>query len=56
MNLAVHPVLRQWIAFHLNVPFVAGCFVTALAIAVPAAWFPARRAARLRVVQALQYE
>ena len=56
MNLGVHPVLGQWIAFHLDVPFLAGCFVTALAIAVLAAWFPARRAARLQVVQALHYE
>src|SRR5262249_6731156 len=56
MNRATHPVLGQWVAFHLDVPFVLGCFAVALVIAVLAAWFPARRAARLRVVQALQYE
>jgi hypothetical protein len=36
--------------------FVAGCLAVATAVTLLAALLPARRAARLQVVQALQYE
>ena len=42
--------------FHLNALHVVGCCVTALAIAVLAAFIPACRAMRLQVISALQYE
>jgi putative ABC transport system permease protein len=56
MYLCTYPIMGQRIPFQLDPPLVAGCFLMALAIAVSAAYFPARRAARLRVVEALQYE
>jgi putative ABC transport system permease protein len=55
-NLATYPVVGQAVRFHWDWALIAGCFFTALAIAVGAALVPARRAARLRVVEALQYE
>ena len=42
--------------FRVDPALVVGSFVVALAIAVLAAYLPARRAARLRIVEALQYE
>jgi ABC-type lipoprotein release transport system permease subunit len=48
--------MGQRVPFRLDPPLVAGCFLAALAIAVSAAYLPARRAARLRVVEALQEE
>jgi putative ABC transport system permease protein len=56
MNLSTEAVLGQALAFHLDVGLVAGCFVAALVVAVLASLLPARRAARLQVIQALQYE
>jgi putative ABC transport system permease protein len=56
MNLATKPVLGNPVAFYLDGTFVGGCFLVALVIAVLSAYFPARRAARLKVIEALQYE
>jgi ABC-type lipoprotein release transport system permease subunit len=42
--------------FRVDPLLVGGTFLVALVISVAAAWFPARRAARLEVVRALQYE
>jgi putative ABC transport system permease protein len=56
INLTMYPIFGQLVPFHLDVSFVAGCFLMALVIAVLAALIPARRAARLPVIQALQYE
>jgi putative ABC transport system permease protein len=56
MNLATHPVIGQRVAFRLDGWFVVCCGVATLVIALLAAFFPARRAARLRIIQALQYE
>jgi putative ABC transport system permease protein len=56
MNLATHALVGQPVAFHLDPWLIAGCFLTALVIVVLAAHFPARRAARLQVIRALQYE
>jgi putative ABC transport system permease protein len=56
INLAAMPLVGHPIVFHVDAVHVGGCAAVALAIVVLAAWGPARRAARLRVVQALQYE
>jgi len=46
----------QPVDFHVQPVLVVGSFVVALGIAVLAAYLPARRAAGLRIVEALQYE
>ena len=46
----------QPVDFHVQPVLVVGSFAVALGIAVLAAYLPARRAAGLRVVEALQYE
>ncbi len=56
MHLCTYPIMGQRIPLAFDPPLVAGCFLLALAIAVSAAYWPARRAARMRVVEALQYE
>jgi putative ABC transport system permease protein len=56
MNLTTEAIVGQAVAFHLDPGLIAGCFLVALGIAVLAALVPARRAARLRVIHALQYE
>ncbi len=56
MNLATYPLVGQPVAFHVDGIHVGGCVVVALGIALLAASLPARRAARLQVVRALQYE
>jgi putative ABC transport system permease protein len=56
MNLATHALVGQPVQFRLDAPIVGGCALLALVIATLAAFWPARRATRLPVVQALQYE
>ncbi len=56
MNLAARPTVGHAVAFHIDAPLVAGCLAVALVVALLAAAWPARRAARLRVIEALQYE
>jgi putative ABC transport system permease protein len=56
INVTTYPLMGQPVPFHLDAWLVAGCFVAALAIALLAALVPARRAARLKVIEALQYE
>jgi putative ABC transport system permease protein len=56
MNLATEPTIGQAIEFHVDALFVAGCLAVALMVALLAAAWPARRAARLRIIEALQYE
>jgi putative ABC transport system permease protein len=56
INLSTLPLTGQPVPFHLDIGQVAGCFGTALAITILAALLPARRAVRLQVIQALQYE
>jgi putative ABC transport system permease protein len=56
MNRGTHPVLGIDMPFHLSAGLVGGCFLAALAIVLLAAYFPARRAARIQVIRALQYE
>jgi putative ABC transport system permease protein len=56
MNLAAEPLQGHTIEFRIEPALVAACCTAALVIAVLAAAFPARRAARLQVIRALQYE
>lgn len=56
MNLATRPLIGHEMAFRFSPGFVAGCAAVAVGVAVLAALLPARRARRLPVIQALQYE
>jgi putative ABC transport system permease protein len=56
INLSTYPLTGQPVGFHLDWWLVAGGFLAGLVMAVLAALLPARRAARLRVIEALQYE
>ena len=56
MNIATMPSIGHPVEFGFRPWLVLGAMGGALAICVVAAWIPARRAARLDVVQALQYE
>jgi putative ABC transport system permease protein len=56
MKLATSVVLGHSVQFHLDLSLVLGCFGVGLVIAILAGLLPARRAARLQVIQALQYE
>jgi putative ABC transport system permease protein len=56
MTICVDTILGHPAGFQLDSGFVAGCAAAALATAVLAALTPARRAARLEVIQALHYE
>jgi putative ABC transport system permease protein len=56
MNLASTALIGHPVPFHLEVIFVAGCAAVALVAALLASCWPARRAARLQVIRALQYE
>jgi putative ABC transport system permease protein len=56
MNLSTHVLLGQPVDFHADGWFVAACGAACLIIASGASWIPARRASRLQIVRALQYE
>lgn len=56
INLVTYPLAGQPVPFHLDAATLAGCAAAAVAIAVAAGLLPARRAARLPVIEALQYE
>jgi putative ABC transport system permease protein len=56
MNLASAALIGHAVPFRLEGNFVLGCAVVALATALAASLWPARRAARLPVIRALQYE
>ncbi|MBI1914172.1 MAG: ABC transporter permease [Planctomycetes bacterium] len=56
MNLATRPLIGHVMAFRVSPGFVAACAGLALVVAVLASLLPARRAARLHVIQALHYE
>jgi putative ABC transport system permease protein len=55
-NLVTYPLQGHPVPFQINLPFLSGCCIVALACTVLAAFLPARRAARLQVIRALQYE
>jgi len=56
MNLSSLPMLGHAPVFALHPSLVAACFGIGLVLIVLAAWFPAERAARLKLLIALQYE
>jgi putative ABC transport system permease protein len=56
MQLVSDPVLGVRLTFRIDIGFVLVCSVSALLVAMLAALFPSRVAARLPVIQALQYE
>ncbi len=56
MNLSTHVLLGQPVEFQADFWFVLACSGACLLIASAAAWIPARRASRLGIVRALQYE
>jgi putative ABC transport system permease protein len=56
INLATMPAIGHPVEFVLRPLLLAVSFVAGLAIVVAAAWFPAERAARLKIGEALQYE
>ncbi|MCE9545444.1 MAG: ABC transporter permease [Planctomycetia bacterium] len=56
MNLSMQPVLGHVIGFHAHPLVIAGCFGVAFFIVLFAAWFPAERATRLKIAEALQYQ
>jgi putative ABC transport system permease protein len=56
MNAATYSFSGHRVEFILRGGFMAGCAAVALAISLLAALLPARRAARLRIIEALHYE
>jgi len=56
MNIATMPSIGHPVECGFRPWLVLGALGGSLAICVVAAWIPARRAARLDVVQALHYE
>jgi putative ABC transport system permease protein len=56
VNLTTYPLMGQPVGFHLDGWLVAGGFLAGMVIALLAALLPARRAVRLQVIEALQYE
>lgn len=56
MSVTTYRLQGHAVPFQVDVPLVAGCILVALAFTVLAAWFPARRAGKLRIIEALQYE
>ncbi|HEV3257111.1 MAG TPA: FtsX-like permease family protein [Gemmataceae bacterium] len=56
ITLSCYPLVGVAVDFRLDAAFIAQCCLAALTIAAVAALVPARRASRLEVVRALQYE
>jgi putative ABC transport system permease protein len=56
MNLAVYPLTGNTVPFRLHASLILGALVVAPTIAVVVSILPARRAARLGVIEALRYE
>ncbi len=56
INLATLPTTGRAVLFVFRPDLLIGSFCTALAIVLVAAWLPAERAARLKLINALQYE
>jgi putative ABC transport system permease protein len=56
LNRATYPVLGHPVDFRVDPLLLVGTLVVALIVSLAAAWFPARRAARLQVIEALKYE
>jgi len=56
INLATLPATGRAVLFVFRPELLIGSFCAALAIVLVAAWLPAERAARLKLISALQYE
>lgn len=56
MNLSTYPLSGHVIPFRVQAELIGACALAALVITALAALVPARRAARLQVIAALQYE
>jgi putative ABC transport system permease protein len=56
LNMVSRRLFAQAVAFQIDFFLVASCWTVVTVVTVIAALLPGRRAARLRVVQALQYE
>ncbi len=56
VGLSTYPLTGLMIEFQLETRLIGYCVLGALIMATLAAWLPARRAARLSITQALQYE
>lgn len=56
INLATLPAIGHPVEFVFRPLLLAISFIAGLGIVVAAAWFPAERAARLNMLEALQYE
>ncbi len=56
VGLSTYPLTGLMIEFQLETGLIGYCVLGALVIATLAAWLPARRAARVSITQALQYE
>ncbi len=55
-NQSAEPLQGHRLPFRLNPIFSAGCVGVVLILSIVTAYFPARRAARLHIVEALRYE
>ena len=55
-SLLSHLMLAHTVGFQVDAPLIAACLAAAVTIVLVAALFPARRASRLQIVRALQYE
>jgi putative ABC transport system permease protein len=55
-NQSTEPLQGHRLPFRLDFGFSAGCLGAVLLIGVVTAYFPVRRAARLRIIEALRYE
>jgi len=56
MNLCTPAVTGRPIDFALSPSLLVGTYLVAMLIILVAAWIPARRASRLQLLIALQYE
>ncbi|MCE9545531.1 MAG: FtsX-like permease family protein [Planctomycetia bacterium] len=56
INLSMGPLMGHPVTFVVHTQLTVACFATAFMIVLAAAWFPATRAARLKLTEALQVQ